>query len=81
SGPLIGTRELPEGDAELTGAMQTAGEAVVDLDDGLLRTARSFTTYDWDVNVVPQDAANPVTGTLQLEQDLTLTKISEEAPE
>ena len=81
SGPLIGSRELPEGNAELSGSTRTVGEAIVDLDDGLLRTARSSTNYDFDVNVIPQDAANPIAGTLEIEQDLELTKVSEERPE
>ncbi len=81
SGPLIGSRELPEGDAELSGSTRTSGEAVVDLDDGVLRTARSSTTYDFDVNVIPEDASNPITGTLEIEQDLELTKVDQEESE
>jgi len=81
SGPLIGSRELPEGDAELSGSTQTSGEAIVDLENGILRTAQSSTNYDFDVNVIPQDAANPIAGTLEIEQDLKLTKISEQTPE
>lgn len=81
SGPLIGSRELPEGDAELSGSTRTSGEAIVDLDNGILRTARSSTNYDFDVNVVPQDAANPIAGTLEIDQELKLTKVSEESAE
>lgn len=81
SGPLIGSRELPEGDAELTGSTSTAGEAIVDLSDGILRTASSSTTYEFDVNVIPEDAANPIAGTLEIEQDLELKKVSEQTPE
>lgn len=76
SGPLIGTRELPEGNAELSGETRTSGRAIVDLDDGILRTASSSTTYSFEVNVVPEDAANPITGTLDIEQDLELTKVT-----
>ena len=79
SGPLIGTRELPEGSAELSGETETSGQAVLDLDDGVLRTAASSTTYDFDVNVVPDDAANPIAGTLEIRQDLELTKVEDEA--
>jgi hypothetical protein len=75
SGPLIGTRELPEGNAELSGETRTSGQAIVDLEDGILRTASSKTTYSFDVNVVPDDASNPIAGTLNIEQDLELTKV------
>ena len=77
SGPLIGTRELPEGDAELSGSTSTSGEAVIDLNEGLLRTARSTTDYDFDVNVIPEDTANPISGTLDIRQELELTKVDE----
>lgn len=75
SGPLIGTRELPEGDAELSGSTTTSGEAVIDLEEGLLRTAQSTTDYDFDVNVIPEDTANPISGTLDIRQELELTQI------
>lgn len=78
SGPLIGSRELPEGNAELSGSTRTEGEAIVDLNDGILRTASSSTSYEFDVNVVPRDATNPISGTLEIEQDLELTKVSEQ---
>lgn len=77
SGPLIGTRALPEGDAELSGSTSTSGEAVLDLDEGLLRSARSTTDYEYDVNVIPEDAANPISGTLDIRQELSLTKVGE----
>ena len=79
SGPLIGTRELPEGEAELSGSTDTTGEAVIDLEEGILRTARSSTQYDFEVNVIPEDAANPLSGTLEIRQDLELTRLDEGA--
>ena len=78
-GPLIGTRELSAGQAELSGSAETSGEAVIDLDDGVLRTASSTTNYEYDVNVVPDDAANPIAGTLEIRQDLQLTKVEGES--
>ena len=79
SGPLIGTRQLPEGDAELSGSTTTSGEAVIDLDEGLLRTARSTTDYSFEVNVIPEDTANPIAGTLDIRQDLELTQVERQS--
>ena len=76
-GPLIGTRELPEGSAELSGSTTTSGEAVIDLEEGLLRTARSSTDYDYEVNVIPEDTANPISGTLEISQELEFTRVEE----
>ena len=65
-GPLIGTRELPEGEAELSGSTETDGHAIIGLDDGVLREATSSTTYEFDVTVVPEDAGTPLAGTLNI---------------
>ena len=75
SGPLIGAFELPEGNAELSGSAETTGEAIIDLDDGLLRTATSTTRYEYEATVVPLAAGSPLTGPLTVEQELELTRV------
>ena len=75
SGPLIGAFELPEGNAELSGSAETTGEAIIDLDDGLLRTATSTTRYEYEATVVPLAAGTPLTGPLTVEQELELTRM------
>jgi hypothetical protein len=77
-GPLIGAFELPEGDAELSGAAETTGEAIIDLDNGLLRTASSITRYEYEATVVPLAAGTPLTGPLTVEQELELTRVEGE---
>ena len=76
-GPLIGTRELPEGNAELSGSTSTTGEAIIGLDDGVLREATSTTRYNFDVTVVPEDAGTPLNGTLQINETLELRRVDE----
>ena len=76
SGPLIGSFELPEGNAELSGSAKTSGRAVIDLDNGVLRTASSSTLYEYEANVVPLDAGTPLTGPLTVEQELELTRVA-----
>lgn len=81
SGPLIGAFELPEGTAELSGSAQTSGRAVIDLENGVLRTASSTTSYAYEANVVPLDAGTPLTGPLNVEQDLELTRVEPDTKE
>ena len=76
SGPLIGAFELPEGNAELSGSAKTSGSAVIDLDNGVLRTASSSTLYEYEANVVPLNAGTPLTGPLTVEQELELTRVA-----
>lgn len=77
SGPLIGAFELPEGNAELSGSAETTGEAIIDLDDGLLRTASSNTRYEYEATVVPLAAGTPLSGPLTVEQELELTRVED----
>ena len=76
-GPLIGAFELPEGDAELSGSAETSGEALIDIEEGQLRNARSTTRYEYEATVVPLAAGSPLTGPLTVEQDLELTRVDE----
>lgn len=75
SGPLIGTAEVAEGPAELDGELTTNIDASIDLEEGVLRSSSSTTTYDFDVSVTPQDTTNPTTGTLHIEETLELHRI------
>ena len=77
SGPLIGTSEVPQGEAELSGSTETSGTAVIDLEEGLLRTATSSTDYDFEVDVIPEEASTPLSGTLNIHEDLQLTRIEQ----
>jgi hypothetical protein len=74
-GPLIDTRQLPQGDAQLDGRSRTRGRATMDLDGGFLRASTSSTEYDYDVRVIGEGAGNTVTGDLHLELDLSLRKL------
>ena len=80
-GPLVWQTSLPEGQAELTGAARITGSAELDLEDGFLRSATSSTEGDFDVNVVPEEAGNPIAGTLHLELDLQLENLQRKAAE
>ncbi|MDQ3985089.1 MAG: hypothetical protein M3280_01130 [Actinomycetota bacterium] len=75
SGPLIGTAEVAEDTADLDGELRTNIEAMIDLEEGVLRSSSSITTYDFDVSVTPQDATNPITGTLHIEETLELRRV------
>jgi hypothetical protein len=74
-GPLVWQTSLPEGQAELTGSARISGDARLDIEDGFLRSATSTTEGDFDVNVVPEEAGNPIAGTLHLKLDLDLENI------
>jgi hypothetical protein len=74
-GPLAWQTSLPEGLAELTGSARITGDAELDIEDGFLRSATSTTEGDFDVNVVPEEAGNPISGTLHLELDLDLENL------
>jgi hypothetical protein len=80
-GPLVWQTSLPEGEAELTGAARITGSARLDLEDGILRSASSSTEGDFDVNVLPEEAGNPIAGTLHLQLDLELENLRRETPE
>jgi hypothetical protein len=80
-GPLVWDTSLPEGQAELTGSAQITGTAELDIEDGFLRTASSSTEGEFDVTVLPEEAGNPITGTLHLELDLELENLDVEESE
>ena len=72
TGPLRWETELPQGTAILDGAAQTDGDALFDIDDGILRSATSLTIGDFDVRIVPGGGQAPISGTLHLELRLTI---------
>lgn len=75
-GPLTWETTLPQGDAKLTGSTITEGRALLDVDDGFLRSASSTTSGDFDVRVSPTTGNVPITGTLHLDLDLELDRLS-----
>jgi hypothetical protein len=75
-GPLVWATTLPQGEAELSGSAVTATEAELDIDEGFLRTATSSTSGDFDVRVDPGGQQAPIVGTLQLDLDLSLEKLT-----
>jgi hypothetical protein len=76
-GPLVWATTLPQGKAELTGSATSVSEAQLDIDGGFLRTASSTTSGNFEVRVDPGGEQAPIVGTLQLDLDLTLRKISD----
>ena len=76
-GPLVWATTLPQGEAELTGSATSVSEAELDIDAGFLRTASSTTSGDFEVRVDPGGEQVPIVGTLQLDLDLTLRKVSD----
>lgn len=74
-GPLVWTTDLPQGEAELTGSATTSSDAEMDIDQGLLRTASSSTTGDFDVRVAPPGQTAPIVGRLTLDLDVTLEQL------
>lgn len=75
-GPLVWATRLPQGKAELTGSARTESQAELDIDGGFLRAATSTTSGDFRVRVSPQGQTAPIVGTLRLDLDLTLEKLS-----
>lgn len=75
-GPLVWTTQLPQGEAELTGTGTTTSTADLDMDGGSLRVARSSTNGEFDVRVDPGGERAPIVGTLRLDLDLTLKRLS-----
>lgn len=76
-GPLVWATTLPQGEAELTGSATSDSRAELDIDGGFLRTASSTTSGDFEVRVDPGGQRAPIVGTLHLDLDLTLRKISD----
>lgn len=73
AGPLTRTTQVQLGEAELVGSSSTRGEAVLDLDGGYLTRASSRTESDFEVRVLPEDGAAPLSGTLHTDLELRLT--------
>jgi hypothetical protein len=74
SGPLEWRANLPQGGARLAGTADTGATAKFDVDRGVLLSATSTFTGDFDVRVQPSsNGGTPVTGTLHLELDLTVS--------
>ncbi len=71
-GPLRWETELPQGTALLDGDAHTRGDAIFDIDAGMLRSATSVTAGDFDVRIVPGEGQAPISGTLHLELELTI---------
>lgn len=74
-GPLLWTTELPQGQAELTGAAETTSDAELDIDGGFLRRASSSTSGEFEVRVDPGGQQAPITGRLELNLELDLEKL------
>jgi hypothetical protein len=70
-GPLSGTIAIAGGNAELTGALEVQGDAVLDVDGGFLRSATSSNAGDFQARLVPVNEA-PLTGAIHLELDIDL---------
>ena len=77
AGTLRWTTELPQGGAFLVGPARIDASATFDIDGGYLRSASSTLTGDFDVRVVPGGAQAPISGTLQLELELTVRSTGE----
>jgi hypothetical protein len=75
-GPLVWTATLPQGDASLTGTALSLAEARLNITDGFLETARSSTRGDFEVRVQPTEGNVPINGTLELDLELEITRVS-----
>lgn len=67
---------LPQGNARLDGDATTSGTALLDIDTGSLQEATSSTRGDFAVRVLPGAGAAPIAGTLRLDLELTVERIS-----
>lgn len=72
-GPLVWTTALPQGNAEMTGSADTTTDAILEVDNGLLRSAVSKTDGRFEVRVLPEDGL-PITGTLNLTLELSIER-------
>jgi len=75
-GPLEWITRLPQGEAQLTGDASTSGTALFDIGNGSLQSATSSTRGDFSVRVLPGDGEAPIVGTLRLDLDLTVERVS-----
>lgn len=73
-GPLSWTTSLPQGAADLSGSSTTTTDAEIDLSHGLLKESSSTTRGTFDVQVVASESRQPLTGTLQLDLELSLER-------
>lgn len=74
SGDLEWQTDLPQGTAGLGGRATTRAEATFDIDRGVLLSASSTLRGDFDVRVQPTGGGGtPVTGTLSLDLELTVS--------
>lgn len=74
SGPLEWQTQLPQGTAGLGGTATTRATAKFDIDRGVLVAASSTLRGDFDVRVLPPaGGGTPVTGTLSLDLELTVS--------
>ena len=75
-GPLEWITVLPQGEAQLTGDASTSGTALFDINNGSLQSAISSTRGDFRVRVLPGEGEAPIVGTLRLDLDLTVERVS-----
>jgi hypothetical protein len=73
-GPLRWTISLPEGEARLTGTASVTGTALIDMGEGLLRSARSSTSGEFEVTVQPSDGSEPIAGSMHLTLGLVVRR-------
>lgn len=73
--PLGWVTSLPQGEAQLNGDAETTGIALVDISDGSLDQASSSTRGRFDVRVIPGSGEAPITGTLNLDLELSVERV------
>ncbi len=72
--PLEWVMELPQGETELTGHAEMHGDGLFDITGGFLEQATSATRGHFDVRVLPEGGQAPITGTLELDLELTVQR-------
>jgi hypothetical protein len=73
-GRVTQSLSLPQGRAALEGQTKLHVSAELDIDDGALLRASSRTSGTYDARVVPSGDEAPITGTLELNLALTVTR-------
>lgn len=76
NGPLEWMTGLPQGQAQLTGEASTSGTALFDIGSGSLKEATSSTSGNFSVRVLPGDGEAPIDGTLSLNLELMVERLS-----
>jgi hypothetical protein len=74
--PLVWSTSLGDALAEMSGSADTRGRAIFDVDRGRLDHATSSTKAVFDVRVLPRGSRPPLTGDLELQLELRLTRRS-----